>query len=84
MNVEKLTRLFGAIQNTSLQPKEQSTETTTENSSNEAVTLGHGFETVSAESQRDKVERLKAEVRSGSYRPDTRLVAEAVARELLT
>ncbi|MBX7142901.1 MAG: flagellar biosynthesis anti-sigma factor FlgM [Oligoflexia bacterium] len=88
MKIDALTRLLysgspsspsGASQTA------QSTEQASENARSEAVRISARSSDATAESgdaRRKRVEELKREVASGTYRRDSRDVAVAVAREL--
>jgi anti-sigma28 factor (negative regulator of flagellin synthesis) len=89
MTIDKLSRLISALG----QPaqNQQSTKTTTTESrgssqgSSEAVKVIQGFgggQNSEEAVRKARVAELKEAVADGSYKPDTRSVAEAVAREL--
>lgn len=93
MKVDKLSRLLEAFgQANQNSPVRRATSTESESvaasRNSSAVALAPGFgssESSEAKSQSrsERVQELKSQVQSGTYKPDSYAVAEAVAKELL-
>ena len=90
MKLEKINRLFAAYTtNAPATPTKTAEEKQIEEASSkvqEAVQVASDFGTAAAsnaaQENRDKVERIKAEVKSGTYKADSRDVAKALIRDL--
>lgn len=89
MNVDKLVRLFAAQGGSLRATSENSAERSgaaPKVAADAAVKVAGDFGTASGEAEqsarRERVEALKQSVASGSYKPDSEKVAQAVYREL--
>ena len=92
MKVDKLSRLleaFGQVnQNSPVRGATTQSESVAASRNSSAVALAPGFGTsesseAKTQSRSERVQELKSQVDSGSYKPDSFAVAQAVARELL-
>lgn len=88
MKIDKLAELFRSLNEShrNLTTKPKRIEEQAQPASSEAVRVAGDFGRVpeSSEVDRDaRVREIKNAVSEGRYRPDTKAVAEAVARELL-
>jgi len=90
MKLEKINRLFAAYTpNAQANPTKTVEEKQIEGAASqvqEAVKVASDFGTsassAAAQDNRDKVERIKAEVKSGTYKADSREVAKSLVRDL--
>ncbi len=88
MKIDKLTKLFAAAvdpvrQNQPTETIKDEARATDASAVRVARDFGTGAANEDESSRRARIEDLKRQVDQGSYRPDSRSVAQAVYRELL-
>lgn len=84
MKIDRLTRLFGGVSsNVDIKASSDASKEISANSGSraEAAKVSNDFGTGDA-SRKEKIAKIKEQVDSGSYNPDSREVASALLRDL--